>query len=76
MAATRSSSTSARLASPSCPSALNSRGRTDHRSEIYSDAASSFALITGPNMAGKTTYLAQIALTVVLAQVRRRNGRY
>jgi len=27
-------------------------------------------------MAGKTTYLAQIALTVVLAQVRRRNGRY
>jgi len=27
-------------------------------------------------MAGKTTYLAQIALTVVLAQVRRRDSRY
>jgi DNA mismatch repair protein MutS len=37
--------------------------------DIYLDGeAVSFALITGPNMAGKSTYLRQAALTVIMAQ--------
>lgn len=35
----------------------------------FSDVVSSFHLVTGPNMAGKSTYIRQIALLVVLGHV-------
>jgi len=37
--------------------------------DTYLDARSRIAVLTGPNMAGKSTYLRQVALIVLLAQV-------
>jgi DNA mismatch repair protein MutS len=37
--------------------------------DLYLDSGSFIALITGPNMGGKSTYLRQAALTLILAQM-------
>lgn len=37
--------------------------------DAYADAQSTFFLITGPNMSGKTTYLKQVALLTIMASV-------
>ena len=36
---------------------------------IYADEDSNFVLVTGPNMSGKSTYLKQVALLQIMAQV-------
>lgn len=36
---------------------------------IYFDQKTSIQLITGPNMSGKSTYMRQLALTVIMAQI-------
>lgn len=37
--------------------------------DVHMDLETSVLLITGPNMAGKSTYMRQVALTVIMAQV-------
>ncbi|KAK5672792.1 MutS protein msh4 [Batrachochytrium dendrobatidis] len=37
--------------------------------DVFADSASRLQIITGPNMSGKTTYLRQIALLSILAQI-------
>lgn len=37
--------------------------------DIYMDKDTNVLLITGPNMSGKSTYMRQLALTVILAQI-------
>ena len=37
--------------------------------DIYLDEKKNFMLLTGPNMAGKSTLMKQVALTVILAQI-------
>ncbi|AEF81136.1 DNA mismatch repair protein MutS [Leadbettera azotonutricia] len=44
------------------------RGEFIPNDVILDEAGIAFALITGPNMAGKSTYLRQAALTVIMAQ--------
>jgi len=44
--------------------------RTDFvPNDIFLSEASNMVLIMGPNMSGKSTYLQQICLTVILAQI-------
>lgn len=37
--------------------------------DTFASLSSSFQIITGPNMSGKTTYLKQIALLTIIAQM-------
>ena len=37
--------------------------------DIYMDEDTNILLITGPNMAGKSTYMRQLAITVIMAQI-------
>ncbi|MFU8786871.1 MAG: MutS-related protein, partial [Candidatus Izemoplasmataceae bacterium] len=37
--------------------------------DIYLDESTHIALITGPNMSGKSTYMRQLAITAILAQI-------
>jgi DNA mismatch repair protein MutS len=37
--------------------------------DIYLDNENSILLITGPNMSGKSTYMRQVALTIIMAQI-------
>lgn len=46
---------------------LNSKGYVAN--DCYMDAENEMLLITGPNMSGKSTYMRQIALTSILAQI-------
>lgn len=44
-------------------------GRAEYVSNSFSSAQSRFALITGPNMAGKSTYLREIAIITLMAHM-------
>ncbi len=44
-------------------------GRSEYTANSFSSASSRFALITGPNMAGKSTYLREIAIIALLAHM-------
>ena len=37
--------------------------------DVFAEVGANFVLITGPNMSGKSTYLRQIALTQIMAQI-------
>lgn len=37
--------------------------------DVYMDAGTNILLITGPNMSGKSTYMRQLALTIIMGQI-------
>ena len=55
--------------SVSCASIRASRGDTANHESEFRHPNSAILLITGPNMAGKSTYIRQVALITLLAQV-------
>lgn len=54
--------------------ALDRESRPYVPNDTYLAFSSSFHVITGPNMSGKSTYLRQVALTCIMAQARRGSG--
>ncbi|KAF9535820.1 MutS2 protein [Crepidotus variabilis] len=54
---------------PSVEMGLISSGRQFTPNSVYMNTSSSLHIITGPNMAGKSTFLRQTALIAILAQV-------
>ncbi len=44
-------------------------GQQPISNDIYISEGSNFVIITGPNMSGKSTYLKQVALCQIMAQI-------
>ncbi|QTM99487.1 DNA mismatch repair protein MutS [Sediminibacillus dalangtanensis] len=45
------------------------KGESFVPNDVYMDESSEILLITGPNMSGKSTYMRQLALTAIMAQI-------
>ncbi|SDL71755.1 DNA mismatch repair protein MutS [Sediminibacillus halophilus] len=45
------------------------KGESFVPNDVYMDESSEILLITGPNMSGKSTYMRQLALTTIMAQI-------
>ena len=52
-----------------CRHPLLGNGKTVIRNDVLMDPSTRLQLIHGPNMSGKTTYMNQIALIVIMGQM-------